>query len=284
MQTVRLSAMARVAAFFQRPVLSGRMHSLLSYATAVVTYAVAARLPLFPVWRWFSYVVSRNPTGLSKEVIALAALWGPRLWYVHFARRILEVLYVHEYRRKNTMLDMLFAATSYMFYGICVANTVRPGAFSPPDAPAKAATEALKGFMLPPKLSLALGLLLFSVGELGNAWSHLQLRWSRQKTEVRTNKVTGVTTWSKPQGKVIMSGGLFNYVTCAHYFYEILTWAGYLLCTQGAGGAKLVYQWSIGGLAIMAYTRHSKYRAYFDGKDGRAQYPPNRKALIPFLL
>ena len=282
-QPAQLSLLGRVAAIVQHPVLPGRAHSFLAYATAVASYALSARLPLVPVWDRFKYVVQPNPAGVSSDGVATAALWGPRLWYVHFARRMLEVLYVHAYRRKNTMMDMLFAAASYTFYGICVANTVRPAAFAAATAVQASNTAADTG-KFSPRLRLALGLLLFAVGEVGNAWSHMQLRWSRQKAEAKTKTVTGVTTWSKPQGKVIMSGGLFNYVTCAHYFYEILTWAGYLLCTHDAGGAKLVFQWSLGGLAMMAYTRHSKYRAYFDGKEGRPLYPPGKKALIPFLL
>ena len=270
-----------MGAFLQKPLLQGRTHSLLAYATAIGAYAVSSWLPLFPVWSWFKYVVLPNPAGVSSESIALAAQWGPRLWYFHFARRMLEVLYVHEYRRKNTMMDMLFAASSYTFYGLCVANTVRKEAFPSTTAtlPGAAATDALSA-----KGKFAVGILLFLVGELGNAWSHMQLRWSRQKAEAKSKQVTGVTTWSKPKGKVIMSGGLFNYVTCAHYFYEILSWAGFLFCTHGAGGAKLVFQWSVGGLMMMAYFRHKKYRAYFDGKDGRPMFPPGKKALFPFLF
>jgi len=39
-----------------------------------------------------------------------------------------------------------------------------------------------------------------------------------------------------------------------------------------------------GILGAWAHTRHVAYRKEFDGRDGRAQYPEQRRALIPFVF
>lgn len=125
------------------------------------------------------------------------------------------------------------------------------------------------------------GLCVFVMGEMGNGFSHLQLRWAQEGRGKREK-----TSWGKPQGRMIMGGGLFEYVTCAHFAYEIVTWAGFAIVTRGAGGAKLVLTWSVGGLALMAYTRHRAYLKYFDGSDPveKPRYPKSKKALIPWVF
>jgi steroid 5-alpha reductase family enzyme len=97
-------------------------------------------------------------------------------------------------------------------------------------------------------------------------------------------KTVGHTTWSTGKGKKIMTGGLFDYVECAHFFYEIVSWVGFALCTNLAGGPVLVAIWSIGGLIMMALARRKNYVKYFNGKEGRPLYPENRKAIIPFVI
>ena len=76
----------------------------------------------------------------------------------------------------------------------------------------------------------------------------------------------------------IPTGGLFNVVSCANYFGEIVEWTGFAIAA-----------WSLPALAFSLYTmanliprsisHHRSYRQRF----GR-QYPSNRKAVIPFIL
>ena len=82
-----------------------------------------------------------------------------------------------------------------------------------------------------------------------------------------------------------MSGGLFSYVTCAHFAYEIVSWLGFAYLARWAGGPLLVLIWSVGGLIVMAQARHRAYLEYFDGSTAeRPKYPADRKAIIPFLI
>ena len=81
-----------------------------------------------------------------------------------------------------------------------------------------------------------------------------------------------------------MKGGLFDYVTCAHYFYELPSWLGYAMVCRWAGGPAMVWQWSLGGLIMGAWGRHKMYKEHFNGKDGKEKYPEHLKAVIPFVL
>jgi len=78
-------------------------------------------------------------------------------------------------------------------------------------------------------------------------------------------------------GYRIPRGGLHEYVSSPNYLGEIVEWLGWALAT-----------WSLPGLAFAVYTianlgpralhHHAWYRRTFP------EYPPRRKALVPFLL
>jgi protein-S-isoprenylcysteine O-methyltransferase Ste14 len=78
-------------------------------------------------------------------------------------------------------------------------------------------------------------------------------------------------------GYKIPRGGLYELVSCPNYLGELLEWAGWALAT-----------WSLSGLAFAVYTaanlapraiaHHRWYRRQFP------DYPPRRKALIPFVV
>jgi steroid 5-alpha reductase family enzyme len=78
-------------------------------------------------------------------------------------------------------------------------------------------------------------------------------------------------------GYKIPRGWLYEYVSCPNYLGEILEWIGWAIAT-----------WSLAGLGFALYTaanigpralaNHRWYRNKFE------DYPPERKALIPFVL
>lgn len=106
------------------------------------------------------------------------------------------------------------------------------------------------------------GLLLFAGGFAITKYSDAILRNLRKP---------GETGYKIPQG------GFYRYVSCPNYMGEMLQWCGFAL----AG-------WSPAGLAFVAFTAanlipkaiasHKWYRENF------ADYPKNRKAVIPFLI
>ena len=70
--------------------------------------------------------------------------------------------------------------------------------------------------------------------------------------------------------------GLFEYVSSANYFGEIIEWCGWALATWSLPGLAFAL-FTIANLAPRAGWHHEWYRREFP------EYPPKRKALIPFL-
>lgn len=78
-------------------------------------------------------------------------------------------------------------------------------------------------------------------------------------------------------GYKIPHGGLYGWVSCPNYLGELMQWTGWAVAT-----------WSVEGLAFAVYTaanlvpraldNHAWYRQTFPA------YPPERRAVIPFLL
>eukprot|EP01083_Nonionella_stella_P282527 961345_1 len=74
----------------------------------------------------------------------------------------------------------------------------------------------------------------------------------------------------------IPKGQLFEYVSCANYFWEISGWFWFSLLTSV--GTSWFF-WAVGGVQMYfwASDKHVRYRKEFKN------YPRNRKALIPFI-
>lgn len=72
-------------------------------------------------------------------------------------------------------------------------------------------------------------------------------------------------------------GGLFRWVSSANYFGEIVQWFGWAILTWSPAGLVFAL-WTAANLVPRALAYHRWYRANF------ADYPPGRKAVIPFLL
>lgn len=78
-------------------------------------------------------------------------------------------------------------------------------------------------------------------------------------------------------GYKIPRGGLFEYVTAANYFGEVVEWCGYALASWSVqGGAFAAFTFCI--LVSRAQQHHQWYLEKFE------DYPKFRKIIIPFLL
>jgi protein-S-isoprenylcysteine O-methyltransferase Ste14 len=71
-------------------------------------------------------------------------------------------------------------------------------------------------------------------------------------------------------------GGCFRFVSCPNYFGELVEWAGWALCTFSPAGLAFMLA-SAANLVPRAKAHHRWYREKF------ADYPPERKAIFPFL-
>jgi protein-S-isoprenylcysteine O-methyltransferase Ste14 len=78
-------------------------------------------------------------------------------------------------------------------------------------------------------------------------------------------------------GYKIPRGGAFELVTAPNYLGEIVEWTGWAIAAWSpAGLAFAIY--TVANLAPRAISHHRWYRERFP------EYPPGRKALLPFLL
>ncbi len=106
------------------------------------------------------------------------------------------------------------------------------------------------------------GLLLFFLGMVINHWADGRLRRLRQQCSGRYG---------------IPRGGLYELISCPNYFGEIIEWAGWALLTWSLPGVAFLV-WTAANLVPRALHHHRWYRETFP------DYPPQRKALIPWLL
>lgn len=112
-------------------------------------------------------------------------------------------------------------------------------------------------------IQFVIGTMLFIGGALINLHADSVLRSLRKHGEV---------------GYRIPVGGLFEYVSCANYFGEIVQWFGFTMAANWEFPQLSFFMFSFMVLARKAIGHHRFYIDTF------RDYPRERKALIPFLL
>jgi len=107
------------------------------------------------------------------------------------------------------------------------------------------------------------GLVLFFIGAAINIDADRRLMRLRRGT-TRTDYV-------------IPHGGLFRWVSCPNHLGEIIEWSGFALACWNLPAAAFAI-WTAANLGPRAWAHHRWYKRKF------ADYPPDRKGLIPFVL
>jgi protein-S-isoprenylcysteine O-methyltransferase Ste14 len=80
-----------------------------------------------------------------------------------------------------------------------------------------------------------------------------------------------------PDRYSIPHGGLYRWVSCPNYLGEILLWIGWATATWSLAGLAFAL-YTIANLAPRALSHHRWYKATF------AEYPKDRRALVPFVI
>ncbi len=75
----------------------------------------------------------------------------------------------------------------------------------------------------------------------------------------------------------IPKGGLFRTISCPNYLGEIMEWGGFALMVWSLPALSF-FIWTVVNLVPRALDHHRWYKEKFD------DYPPHRRALIPFLI
>ena len=204
---------------------------LLTYSRPVLLYGSKANLPM-------SYVAH----------IAAAC------HTLHFAKRILETLFIHRFSHSTMPIANLFKNCAYYWgFAFYIGYYVNHPLY----------TEPCLG-----PLQVYSSLIAFILFELGNLSIHLALRDLRP---------AGSTERKIPMPTSNPFTLLFRYVSCPNYAYEWYSWAAFTFMTQtlaaGLFTAAGFYQ-----MAVWALGKHRNYKKEFPN------YPKGRKAIVPFLL
>jgi len=88
---------------------------------------------------------------------------------------------------------------------------------------------------------------------------------------LRQLRTLGETVYKIPRG------GLFERVSCANYFGEIIEWCGWAIAIWSLPGLVFAV-WTAANLVPRARAHHNWYPIQFP------DYPPQRRALIPFVF
>ena len=107
------------------------------------------------------------------------------------------------------------------------------------------------------------GLVLFATGMAINLWADAHLRRLRRERPGRDY--------------VIPRAGLFRWVACPNYLGEIVEWWGWALLTWSLPGLVFAV-WTMANLVPRALAHRRWYRGHFP------DYPPRRRALLPFII
>jgi len=196
-------------------------------------------------WLAYGELDTSSPPLSTTAHIAAAA------WTAHYAKRLLETIFVHRFSNATMPIMNLFKNCGYYWgFAAYVSYHVNHPLYTSPCTTQVYACLAA-----------------FTACQLGNFSIHLLLRNLRPAG-------SNVRKIPRPDGNPLTS--LFNLVSCPNYTYEIGSWISFTLMTQclPAGiftlaGAYQMTMWALG--------KHRNYRNEF--KDY-----PRRKAIFPFIL
>ncbi|XP_022101743.1 probable very-long-chain enoyl-CoA reductase art-1 [Acanthaster planci] len=175
-------------------------------------------------------------------------------WTFHFAKRLLETIFVHRFSHATMPIFNIFKNSSYYWgFAAFVSYFINHPLYTPPAGG---------------DLQIYSGLAAFLVCELGNLSIHVALRNLRPPgtKERRIPKPT-----SNPMTF------LFSMVSCPNYTYETGAWIAFSVMTQCLP-AVLFAVAGFGQMAIWALGKHRNYKKEF------SNYPRQRKSILPFLL
>nr|CAG4648747.1 EOG090X097L [Polyphemus pediculus] len=214
---------------------------LLEYAGPLAVYAWIYQRP----WLFYGDDASSQP---MNGIVHIAAI----CWIAHYAKRILETLFVHRFSHATMPLRNLFRNCGYYWlFAAYVAYHVNHPLYTAPCT-----TQSY----------IALG--VWTLSEIGNFSIHWALR-NLRPVGSKERKVPLPTKDPLTQ--------LFKLVSCPNYTYEVSGWIAFTVMTQCIPAGLF----ALAGFYQMAVWALGKHRAY---KKDFPEYPRGRKAIIPFLL
>lgn len=174
---------------------------------------------------------------------------------LHFFKRELETIFIHRFSHGTMPLRNLFrnSAHYHLLSGFALAYAVYAPRHSLPSVRGTIRDD-------PTFLWSCAALWLFA--QLSNLHAHLTLKSLRP---------AGTTVRAIPRGY------MFNLVSCANYFFEILSWTAISVMTNSIA-AHVFLAFSAVTMTQWALKKHAQYKKEF----GKGY--PRRKAIIPFVI
>lgn len=168
---------------------------------------------------------------------------------LHFAKRCLEVLFLHRYSGKISILTTLLITWAYSSISYSIHESV--------NLFTKQETLATNT-----NLTLYFGFGIFLLGQSSNLYHHILLSKLR----------SGETKEYK-----IPEGGLFSFVNCPHYLSEIIAWIGIAIMSKYLIVYGLVFI-----MSSYLFARSINTSRWY--REKIPNFPSNRKSILPFLL
>ena len=231
----------------------------------VALYFVEAGYGMLFDKKW-GFPISNKVAWICMEApgfIVMFALWYGSERRVELVPLLLFLLFELHYFQRSFIFPLLMKGKSKMPVGIMwmgivfnILNGYMQGEWIFYLAPQDLYTEA---WLRSPQF--VVGTLLFFVG-MGINWHSDYI--------IRHLRKPGDTNHYLPKG------GMFDYVTSANYFGEIVEWCGFAVLTWSASGAVFAW-WTIANLVPRANAIYHKYKAMFGDELG------NRKRVFPFI-
>jgi len=214
---------------------------LVEYAGPLFVYAWIYTRP----WLFYGEGAAKQPMSTATHIAAVC-------WVLHYAKRLLETLFVHRFSHATMPIRNLFR-NSFYYWGFAayVAYHINHPLYT---APCFTQTYV--------------ALAVWTLCELGNFSIHWALR-NLRPAGTRERKI--------PRPTMDPLTLLFDKVSCPNYTYEVGGWIAFTFMTQCIPAGMFAFA----GFYQMLVWALGKHRAY---KKDFPDYPRDRKAIIPFVL
>lgn len=170
---------------------------------------------------------------------------------IHFAKRCLEVMFIHQYSGRTDRATPSMIGVYYALIVVLIgwAN----------DADIRSEHDGRTD------VKIIVGSTLFGIGLLGNLYHHFLL------ANLRNSKKT--TKYVAP------AGGLFEFVATPHYLFELIGWLGLAIVSHQLNVYLVVSSMAsyLGGRSV---AQNEFNRKTFSEKD----WPRHRKNILPFIF
>ncbi|XP_002131090.2 very-long-chain enoyl-CoA reductase-like [Ciona intestinalis] len=198
----------------------------------------------------FIYGDSFAFTSSKHQVVHIAAACHS----FHYLKRVLETKFIHRFSHGTMPIKNLFKNCSYYWtFAAWPAYLINHPLYTP----------AMYG-----DVQIYVGLVIFILCELGNYSIHVALRNLRPEGS-KERKI--------PFSSTNPFTGMFNFVSCPNYTYEVGAWIAFAIMVQCAVSVLFATVGFV-QMAIWALGKHRAYKREF------SNYPRGRKAIVPFIL